>query len=120
MPAAIEVGHADFRRQVSYVDITDSFLRRFYFGGNIKFFFYKKTTLTLEDTFHVRGESDSNRTKNYFKAVLESGFGLPSLASPISQTIFVQFERGNTPPFATPDVNSFQVGLRFRWSDWFK
>ncbi len=120
MPAGVEVGRADFRRRVSYVDITDTFLRRYYFGGNIKFFFYDKTTLTLEDTFHIRGESDTNRTKNYFKGVLESGFGLPSLASPISQTIFVQFERGNTPPFATPDANSFQFGLRFRWADWFK
>ncbi len=119
-PVAVEVGRADFRRKVPYVDVTDTFLRRYYFGGNIKFFFFKKTTLTLEDMFHIRGESDTNRTKNYFKGVLESGFGLPSLASPLSQTIYLKFERGNQPPFATPDVNSFQIGLRFRWSEWFK
>lgn len=119
-PAAVEVGRADFRRKVPYVDVTDTFLRRYYFGGNIKFFFFSKTTLTLEDMFHIRGESDTNRTKNYFKGVLESGFGLPSLASPIAQTVVLKFERGNVPPFATPDVNSFQIGLRFRWADWYK
>ena len=119
-PGAVEVGHANFRRKVPYVDVTDTFLRRYYFGGNIKFFFFKKTTLTLEDMFHIRGESDTNRTKNYFKSELESGFGFPSLASPISQTIYLKFERGNQPPFATPDVNSFQIGLRFRWAEWFK
>lgn len=119
IPAGIDLGYAQFRRPASYIENTDNFVRRFFVGGNIRFLLTKAATLKIEGIMFLRGEVDDNRKTNYFKMTFESGFGLRSFIPSASQTVTMSFERGNKPPFATPNVNSFQVGIRFRWRGWF-
>jgi hypothetical protein len=85
---------------------------RLFFGTNINLLLTEKVTFTLHDTFYVRGEADSDRGHNYFKG--EVNFFFNDSPTTPAQALFVSFERGNLPPFATKDANVFKVGYRVR------
>jgi len=94
-------------------------VRRLFFGLDISLFVTEKVTLTLADTFYVRGEAPSDRGHNYFKG--EINFFFNDRSTEPAQSFFVSFEKGNQPPFATKDTNAVKAGYRIRsnfiWSE---
>jgi len=84
-------------------------IRRLFMGMDILLNITKYANLKISDTYYIRGESSDARYRNYFNGELEA----PLLISGnTSQSVFLSFERGEQPPFATPSVNSFKVGYR--------
>jgi hypothetical protein len=92
-------------------------IRRFYTTLDVTFDITSRLKLTFTDTFYVRGESEENRKKNYFKGEillpLDNPFGNTS------QAIFANYENGNKPPFNKPDISGFRIGYRIRSTGWF-
>ncbi len=92
-------------------------IRRFYTTLDVTFDITSRLKLTFTDTFYVRGESEENRKKNYFKGEIllpiDNPFGNTS------QAIFANYENGNKPPFNKPDVSGFRIGYRIRSTGWF-
>ena len=66
----------------------------------------------------MRGESDDDRFHNYFKASFE--VALPAFSDESAHSVFFGYEKGNKPPFATPDVNALKLGYRVQWDGWFQ
>lgn len=102
-----------FRRKRETFDFEEEskFVRRLYFGGDIKLNLTRHLNLTISDTFYLRGETPRDLARNYFLSELETPLG--SIGQNTAQSIFFSFERGDQPPFATPGVNSFKIGYRF-------
>lgn len=93
-------------------------IRRFFTGLDMTFNLSRYLSLSLSDTFWVRGEADDDRFHNHFKGVIEAPLGRPFENS--VHSFFLTFERGNEPPFATPDVNVVKMGYRIRSDGWFR
>ncbi|HKO98895.1 MAG TPA: hypothetical protein VJU86_17980 [Pyrinomonadaceae bacterium] len=87
--------------------------RRFYFGGDIALDLSAYLTFSFTDYFYVRGENPQDHFKNYFKGTSEFRLGR-STNKLFAQSLFVSFERGQQPPFATPDVNALKIGYRLQ------
>jgi|GEM_PF-5137985 len=101
-----------FRRKRDVFDIEDEsdFVRRLYFGGDMKFNLTRHFNLTLSDTFYVRGETPKDRGRNHFEVLFETPLG--SIRQNTAQSIFFSFERGDEPPFNSPAVNAIKIGYR--------
>lgn len=101
-----------FRRKRDVFDIEDEsdFVRRLYFGGDMKFNLTRHFNLTLSDTFYVRGETPKDRGRNHFEVLFETPLG--SIRQNAAQSIFFSFERGDEPPFNSPAVNAIKIGYR--------
>ncbi len=101
-----------FRRKRDVFDIEDEsdFVRRLYFGGDMKFNFTRHFDVTISDTFYVRGETPKDRGRNHFQVLLETPLG--SIRQNTAQSIFFSFERGDEPPFNSPAVNAIKFGYR--------
>ncbi len=68
-------------------------------------------TFTAEDTFYIRWEDPEHRSRNLFKA--QGEFKLfRSNRNRLAHSLFITYEKGQGPPFATPQVNSVRVGYR--------
>jgi len=91
-------------------------LRRLLFGADMLFSLGRRLNLRLTDTFYLRGNVTSGRTRNYFNGVVEVPLG--NFSRNAAQSIFFSFERGDQPPFSTPSVNALKFGYRVR-SDFF-
>jgi hypothetical protein len=91
--------------------------RRFHVGLDMIFNLTRYVTLSVSDTFWLRGEADDDRFHNHFKGGVEAPLGRPFKNS--VHSMFLSFERGNEPPFATRDVNVFKIGYRVRSDGWF-
>src|SRR5437588_12477035 len=90
-------------------------VRRLYVGMNISLTPARFLTLTVSDTFYFRFESKTDRYHNYFKGGLEFPLNGPTNFDRPAQTLFLQYENGGQPPFATPDVKSLKFGYRVQW-----
>lgn len=101
-----------FRRQRETFEPEEEskFVRRLYFGGDIKLNLTRHFDLTISDTFYFRGETPKDRGRNYFLTELDTPLG--SISQKTAQSIFFSFERGDQPPFASPGVNAFKIGYR--------
>ena len=95
---------------------TADYVARLAVGGTAKFDLTSYVSVSLQDTLYIRGESESDRTHNYFKTSIEAP--LQPLLSKSAATLFLSFERGTLPPFSTPDVNSVTVGIRVQATGW--
>lgn len=91
--------------------------RRFHVGLDMTFNFTRYVQLSVKDTLYVRGEAPDDRIHNYFKGTIEAPLGRPFSKS--VNSLFMSFERGNQPPFATRDANVFKIGYRIRSEGWF-
>jgi hypothetical protein len=95
-------------------------VRRLYVGMNIVLNPRRFLTLTASNTFYFRYESQTDRHHNYFKGGIEF-----PLTGPVvdfnrpAQTLFLHYENGGQPPFATPNVNTLKLGYRLQWDRWF-
>ncbi len=98
------------KRDVFAIENESNFVRRLYFGGDMKFNLTRHFNLTLSDTFYLRGETPKDRARNYFKGLFETPLG--SISSNTAQAIFFSFERGDEPPFNSASVNAFKIGYR--------
>jgi len=113
----VEFGRIYRNRFRAATVINDETVRRFYLGGSISLDITKYFSISAEDRLYVRGEAKDDRLHNYFKTSMQ--FGLPALTSHAAHGVFFNFERGNQPPFATPDVNALKLGYRIQWDNWF-
>jgi hypothetical protein len=113
-----EVGKRYHKHSPNAAFEATDFIRRFSFGADLSIEVTSYVSLHLTDSFFVRGEHPSDRTHNYFKAALLAPLGGPFKGS--AHSLFLLFERGNLPPFATPNVNAVSVGYRFQADGWFK
>lgn len=86
------------------------FVRRFYIGLDMQFDLTRRATLTIKDTYYIRGEAPEARYRNYFLGELSTPLG--KLTRNVAQSVFFSFERGEQPPFVSPRVNAFKVGYR--------
>lgn len=105
------------RRPVLKGEELSNTVRRFYFGADMAFDLTARLKLSFTDMLYVRGESPDDRLHNYFNGKIEVPLG--NLSRRVGQSIFFSFERGNQPPFATPNVNSLKLGYRIK-SDFFR
>ena len=94
-----------------------NFVRRFYFGTTINLDFTSYVQVSVKDILYVRGEAPEDRLHNYFLGTISAPF--PSFNRSIGSTAYFAFERGGQPPFAKADVNTFKVGYRIQWDNWF-
>jgi len=98
------------RNPVAAIEESD-IIRRLNFGVKLGLDITSRISLTAEDTYYIRWESSDDRSKNLFKA--QGDFKLfRSSRNRLSHGLFVVYEKGQGPPFATPDVNSVRVGYR--------
>ena len=110
--AGVEIGKTYLRRNPAEAIKPTDVIRRFFVKLELKFDISKYVSLSVSDEFYVRGEDIDNRTRNLFSGTLELPISTPFLGS--KQALFINFKRGNEPPFATPDVNAFILGYRLR------
>lgn len=111
------IGKTYERRNPASVIQPSATARRFHIGLDMVFNFTQYIQLSIKDTLYIRGEADDDRIHNYFKGSLEAPLGRPFANS--VNSLFLTFERGNQPPFATRDVNVFKMGYRIRSEGWF-
>jgi hypothetical protein len=108
--AGVELGdvyHA--ARNALNVEEQSRFVRRLVLGMDIEFNLTKFADLKISDTAYLRGEVSSGSRRNYFSGEIDA----PIVTSGNTlQCLFVKYERGDQPPFATPGVNSFKIGYR--------
>jgi len=111
------IGKTYQRRNPASVIQPSPTARRFYVGLDMVFNFTRFVQLSIKDTLYIRGEARDDRIHNYFKGTIEAPLGRP-FANTVN-SLFLSFERGNQPPFATRDVNVFKLGYRIRSEGWF-
>ena len=116
--AEFEIGRTYSRRNPAPAVLPSDTARRFSNGVDMQFDFTKYAVLEVSDSYYVRGEAaDNDLFHNHFAAELQLPVMKPFRNSGHSLTI--SFERGNVPPFATPDVNVVKVGYKFSSTRWF-
>lgn len=116
--AGFDVGRTYERRNPAAAVIISDAVRRFSNALEIKLNFTKYVTVEVEDDYYVRGEAaDVDLFHNHFKAEVDLPLARPLINS--GQSLAISFERGNQPPFATPDVNAFKVSYKFSSTRWF-
>lgn len=113
-----EVGRTYFRRNPAAAVTPSETVRRLYFGAEIGLDLTERLNLKLTDTMYVRGESKSDRLHNYFSGEINF-LVIGRRWSNTGSSVFLSFERGGQPPFATPDVNVFKIGYRIQSRNWF-
>lgn len=111
------IGKTYSRRNPATVIEPSATARRFHIGLDMIFNLTQFVQVSIKDTFYIRGEAPDDRIHNYFKGGIEAPIGRP-FANTI-HSLFLTFERGNEPPFATRDVNAFKMGYRIRSEGWF-
>jgi uncharacterized membrane protein len=105
-----EIGKTWFRRRpASAIEPTD-YIRRLFVGLDMTFYLSKSASLTFTDKYYFSFGKNVDKKENYFKAVLDFG---SRKKNGFGDSFFISFEKGNQPPFNTPDVNAFKIGYRF-------
>lgn len=86
-------------------------VKRFNFGLKLGLDLTSYISLTAENILFVRLENPEDRLKNLFKA--QGEFKLfRTTRNRLAHSLFVTYEKGQGPPFASPDVNSVRMGYR--------
>ena len=91
---------------------------RAYFGGTVALDFTRYMTLSIREIAYIRGEVETDRTRNYLLTKLE--IPLSGFSTSTAQAVFFSYERGGQPPFSTPDVNALKLGYRLLWNGWWQ
>jgi hypothetical protein len=113
-----EVGKTYKRRNPAPAVKPSDTVRRFGNGLDLRFDFTKYVVVIISDKYFVRSEAvDTDLFHNHFKAELQLPVAKPFRNS--GQSLTISFERGNVPPFATPDVNAVKIGYQFSSTRWF-
>jgi hypothetical protein len=107
-----EIGRTYNRRNPAAAIEESDNVRRFYFGLDMSLDLTKHLSFVISDTFYVRGETPDDRARNYFKGGVQIPFG--NVQGRTVHSLFVLWERGDLPPFATPAVNAFKAGYRIQ------
>ena len=110
-----EIGRTYQRRNPAEAVKPSDTVRRLYFGVEMNLDVTKYLTFTVKDTFYIRGETPDDRGKNYFKGGVEAPLGEVFDTGGV-QSLFMNFERGDLAPFATPAVNVFKAGYRIQFN----
>jgi len=110
------IGKTYSRRNPAEVVKPSETARRFHFGLDMTFSLTRFVQISVKDTMYIRGEAEDDRLHNYFKGTFEAPLGRPFTNS--VNSLFVTFERGQQPPFATRDANVVKVGYRIRSAGW--
>jgi hypothetical protein len=108
-----QIGRTYSRRNPAPAVEPSDTVRRLYFGGEINLDLSEYVTLSATDDFYIRGENPQDHFKNYFKTTGEFRLGR-SRNGLFAHSLFAVFERGQQPPFSSPDVNSFRIGYRIQ------
>jgi hypothetical protein len=93
-----ELGRTWARRNPAEAVEASDAVKRLYLGIDITLNPFKRTTLTLTDTFYFKYESKDDRRDNYFKGNIDFLLGKFFGYDRIGQSIFFSFERGQVPP----------------------
>jgi len=105
-----EIGKTWFRRRPASVIEPTEYIRRLYVGFEAEFYLTPRVTLSFEDKYYFSFGKNVDKKENYFKATFDLGlrkkFGY-------GDSFFITFEKGNQPPFGSPDVNALKIGYRF-------
>ncbi|HXI23848.1 MAG TPA: hypothetical protein VNG71_08225 [Pyrinomonadaceae bacterium] len=112
----VELGRTYARRDPAAALQTSPTIRRFYTGLDMDFNLTRFLTISVSDTFWLRGEAPSDRFHNHFKGTFEAPLGRSFRSS--VHSLFLSFERGQEPPFASSDTNAFKIGYRIRSEGW--
>jgi hypothetical protein len=110
-----QIGKTYSRRNPAEAIEPSDTVTRVSFGGEVAFDLTAYATLSFTDDFYTRFESSKNRYKNYFKTSGEFRLGRSADRS-FAHSLFATFERGQQPPFASADANSFRIGYRVQAS----
>ncbi|MBL8219089.1 MAG: hypothetical protein JNL62_07660 [Bryobacterales bacterium] len=113
----LERGHAYRNRFRAASSMPQTSVWRAYFGAAVQLDLTRRVKLAATDQMYRRFESSSDPWHNYFTASLE--IPLPAFTVDSAHSVFATYERGGQPPFNTPDVNSFRLGYRIQWQNWF-
>ncbi len=106
-----DFGRTYSRRNPSSALESSALIRRLNFGLNLGLDITSFVSLSAENTLYVRWEKPQDRLKNLFKA--QGEFKLfRSNRNRMAHSLFITFEKGQGPPFATPDANSVRIGYR--------
>jgi len=108
-----QIGRTYSRRNPASAIKPSDTVRRLYFGGEISLDITEYVTLSVTDDLYIRGENPEDHYKNYFKATGEFRLGRSSNGL-FAHSLYAVFERGQQPPFSSPDVNSFRIGYRIQ------
>jgi hypothetical protein len=108
-----EIGRTYHRRNPAAAITESPNVRRLYFGLDASLDITSYLTLSVSDTFYVRGETPGHRLRNYFKGGVEAPMG--RLFNSAVHSLFFSFEKGDLAPFATPAVNSMKLGYRVQY-----
>jgi len=114
-PAGFELGARQVRRDTFFGD-SDTFLRRYKFGGKFELQLPPYAQITIENRSWIRGEVNERRFRNYFKTSLT--LYPRNLSNSFSAGVFLSYERGTLPPFVTPTVSTLKIGFRVRNKTW--
>jgi len=113
-----EVGQTYNRRNPAPAVKPSDTVRRFGNGLDLQFDITKYVVVLISDKYFVRGEAvDTDLFHNHFKAELQLPLAKPFRNS--GQSLTISFERGNVPPFATPDIDAVKIGYQFSSTRWF-
>jgi hypothetical protein len=115
-----ELGRTWARRNPAEAVEASDAVKRFYLGIDITLNPFKRTTLTLTDTFYFKYESKDDRRDNYFKGNIDFLLGKFFGYDRIGQSIFFSFERGQVPPFNDPGVSALKFGYRIAGASVFR
>ena len=113
----LERGHAYRNKFQAAATIPQGSVWRTYFGASAQLDLTRRVKALATNQIYRRFESKSDPWHNYFTASLE--IPLPAFANDSAHSVFATYERGAQPPFNTPDVNSFRLGYRIQWQNWF-
>lgn len=105
-----EIGKTWFRRRPAAVIEPTDFIRRLYVGFDATFYLSESASLNFVDKYYFSFGKNVDKKENYFKGTLD--FGLRK-RNGFGDSFFISFEKGNQPPFNTPDVNALKIGYRF-------
>ena len=104
-----EVGRTYRRNNPASAIKPSDTVRRLYFGTDLVFNLTEHLTISPSNTFYIRGETPNHRLRNYFKGQVDFTF---NPRNNLASGLFLVFESGQSPPFATPAVNSLRAGFR--------
>jgi hypothetical protein len=108
-----EIGRTYHRQNPATAIDPSPNVRRLYFGIDMSLDLTRYLSITISDMAYVRGETPDHRFRNYFKGGVEAPMGRLFRSS--VHSLFLSFEKGDQPPFATPAVNSVKLGYRVQY-----
>lgn len=115
--ADVSVGRTYERRNPAAAIKPSDTVRRFSNGLTLKLDLTRFVQAEISDQYFIRGEAvDTDLFHNHFESSLTLPLSRPFANS--GHSLVLSFERGNLPPFASPDVNVVKVGYKLSSTNW--